>query len=131
MCITSEQSKVVGLKITPTNQTLPPPSIENVVFLQRLIKSEGTTEPFPPDFPHAIHQALALPLAKPGMLWANIMRSVYMLAAVGAEVIATACLMNLCQERLLTITGGTLEAIPTVEVELEDFDFEGNPHGEV
>ena len=82
------------------------------------------------DFPCAIFQALTLPLAKPGMLRANIMRSVYTLAAVGVEVIAIAHLMNLCWERLLAITGGMLEAILAVEVEPEDFDFKGNLNGE-
>ena len=42
-----------------------------------------------------------------------------------------ACLMNSHQEQLLTITGGVPEAIPTVEVEPEDFNFEGNLNGEV
>ena len=95
-------------------------------FLWRLVKSKGTTKAFLPDFPHAIRLALALSLAEPGMSWANTMRSVCTLAAVGAEVIAIACLMNLCWERLLVVTGGMPEVILTMEVEPEDFDFEGN-----
>ena len=39
---------------------------------------------------------------------------------------AIAHLMNSCQEQLLAIMGGALEAIPTMEVEPEDFYFEGN-----
>ena len=100
-------------------------------FLQRLVESEGTAKVFLSDFPLAIHQASALPLAKPGMSQADTMRSVYTLAAAGVEVIAIAHLMNLHQERLLTILGGVLKVIPTVEVEPEDFDFKGNLNGEV
>ena len=100
-------------------------------FLQRLVTSKGTAKAFPPGFPHAIHQALALPLAKPGMSWADIMRSVYTLAAVGVEMTVIACLMNLCWEQLLTIMGGAPAAIPIVEVEPEDFDFEGNLNSEL
>ena len=85
---------------------------------------------FPPGFPCAICQALALPLAKPGMSRANTMRSVYILAAAGVEAMAIAHLMNLHQERLLALMGGTLEAILIVEVEPEDFDFEGNLNSE-
>ena len=81
---------------------------------------------FPPSFPCAIHQALALPLAKPGMSRADTMRSVYILAAAGVEAMAIACLMNLCWERLLTLMGGVPEPILIVEVEPKDFDFEGN-----
>ena len=81
---------------------------------------------FPQDFPHAIHQVLAMPLTKLGMLQADIMRSVYLLAAVGEEIIAIACLMNLCCEWLLTITGGEPAAILIIEVESEDFDFDSN-----
>ena len=55
--------------------------------------------------------------------------SVYTLAVVGVEVIVIACLMNLHWEQLLTITGGVPEAIPTVEVEPEDFDVNGNLSG--
>ena len=57
-----------------------------MAFLQNLVETAGFTEVFPPDFPHAMHQALALPLAKPGMLWANTTRHAYTLAAAGAEV---------------------------------------------
>ena len=103
-------------------------SIEYVEFLQRLTESKGTIKIFPPDFPHATHQALALPLAEPGMSQADTMRSVYTLAAVGVEVIGIARLMNLCQGRLLALMGGAPEAILTVEVEPEEFDFEGNLH---
>ena len=100
-------------------------------FLWGLIKSKGTTRTFLHNFPPAIHQALAIPLAKPGMLWADIMRSVYMLAIAGADVIVIACLMNLCQERLLVIMGGVLEVILIVEVEPEEFNFNGNLHDDV
>ena len=79
-----------------------------------------------PGFPHAIRQALALPLAKPGMSRANIIRSVNTLVAVGVEVTAIVHLMNSCWEWLLTLLGGAPEAILIVEVEPEDFDFEGN-----
>ena len=51
-------------------------------------------EVFPPDFPHAMRQALALPLAEPGMSQANITRYAYTLAAAGAEVMRIARLMN-------------------------------------
>ena len=71
-----------------------------------------------------------MPLAELGMLQADTMRSVYTLAAVGAEVIVIAQLMNLHRERLLTISGGVPEVIPTVEVEPEDFNFEENLNGE-
>ena len=100
-------------------------------FLQRLIASKGTAEVFPSGFPHAICQALALPLAKPGMSRADIIRSVNTLAAAGAEVTAIVCLMNSRREQLLALMGGALEAILIVEVEPEDFDFEGNLHGEL
>ena len=69
-----------------------------------------------------------MPLAEPGVLQANITRSVNMLAAVGVEVIGVVHLINLCWERLLTVMGGTLEAIPIVEVEPEEFNFDGNLH---
>ena len=65
------------------------------------------------------------------MLQADTMRSVYTLVAVGAEVIAIAHLMNSHQEWLLTITGGTPEAIPTMEVEPEEFNFNGNLSSEL
>ena len=85
---------------------------------------------YPSGSPHAIHQALALPLAEPGMLRADIIRSVNMLAAVGVEVTAIVHLMNLCQEWLLALMGGALEAMPIVEVDPEDFNFKGNLDGE-
>ena len=85
---------------------------------------------FPPSFPHAIHQALALPLAKPGTSWADIMRSVYTLVAAGAELAAIARLTNLRQERLLVVMGGVQEVIPIAEVAPEDFDFNGNLNSE-
>ena len=69
-------------------------------------------------------------LAEPGMLQVNIMRSVYMLAATGGEVLVIANLMNLCCTRLLTIAGGTPVAMLIIEVEPEDFDFEGNLHND-
>ena len=81
---------------------------------------------YPASFPCAIHQALALPLAEPGMLRANIIRSVNTLAAAGAEATAIVCLMNLRWEQLLALMGGVLEAILIVEVDPEDFDFNGN-----
>ena len=102
-----------------------------MTFLWRLVKSKGNAKAFPPDFPHAICQALAIPLAKPGMLRANITRSVYTLIAAGAEVIVIAHLMNSCLEQLLAITGGAPEAIPIVEVEPEEFDFNGNLSGKL
>ena len=86
---------------------------------------------YPASFPCAIHQALALPLAEPGMLRANIIRSVNTLAAVGAEVTVIVHLMNLCQEWLLALMGGAPEAIPIVEVDPEDFNFNGNLDGEL
>ena len=95
-------------------------------FLQRLVTSAGTTEEFPPGFPCAIHQALALPLAEPGMSRADITRSAYTLVAAGAEMTVIVCLMNLHQEQLLTLMGGMPEAIPIVEVDPEDFNFKGN-----
>ena len=39
-------------------------------------------------------------------------------------------LMNLRRARMLELLGGEPEAIPIVEVTLEDFDFEGNLDGE-
>ena len=71
-----------------------------------------------------------LPLAKPGMSRADIMRHAYTLAAVGAEVMRIACLMNLRCARMLGLLGGEPAAIPIVEVEPEEFDFEGNLNGE-
>ena len=97
-----------------------------MAFLQNLVETAGFAEVFPPDFPHATHQALALPLTKPRMLWADIMRHVHTLAAAGAEVMRIACLMNLWHTRMLELLGGELVVTPIVEVEPEDFDFEGN-----
>ena len=78
-----------------------------------------------------MHQALALPLAEPGMSRADITRHVYTLAAVGAEVTRIACLMNLWHARMLKLLGGKPAAIPIVEVEPEEFNFEGNLNGEL
>ena len=96
------------------------------MFLRSLIQNEGSTKVFLPDFPCAICQALALPLAKPGMLRADITRSVYTLVAVGVEAMAIAHLMNLWWDHLLAIVGGVQEAILIMEVDPEDFNFEGN-----
>ena len=65
------------------------------------------------------------------MLRADTIRSVNTLAAAGPEAMAIFCLMNLCQERLLAFIGGVPEAIPIVEVDPEDFDFNGNLNGEL
>ena len=100
-----------------------------MAFLQNLIETAGFAEVFLPNFPHAMCQALALPLAKPGMSWANIMRHAYTLAAAGAEVMRIARLMNLWHTRMLKLLGGEREVIPIVEVEPEEFDFEGNLNG--
>ena len=54
------------------------------------------------------------------------MRHAYTLAAAGAEVMRIAHLMNLRRARMLKLLGGELAAIPIVEVEPEEFDFEGN-----
>ena len=56
---------------------------------------------------------------------ANIMRHAYMLAAAGAEVMRIAHLMNLQRARMLGLLGGEPAAIPIVEVEPEEFNFEG------
>ena len=77
-----------------------------------------------------MHQALALPLAKPRMSRANITRHAYTLAAAGAEVTRIAHLMNLQHARMLKLLGGEPAAIPIVEVKPEEFDFEGNLDGE-
>ena len=100
-----------------------------MAFLQNLVDTAGFAEVFPPDFPHAMHQALVLPLAKPGMSQANIMRHVYTLVAAGAEMTRIARLTNLRRARMLELLGGELAAIPTMEVEPEEFDFEGNLNG--
>ena len=75
-------------------------------------------------------QALALPLAKPGMSQANITMYAYTLAAAGAEVTRIVRLMNLQCARMLELLGGEPAAIPIVEVEPEEFDFKGNLNGE-
>ena len=54
------------------------------------------------------------------------MRHVYTLAAAGAEVTRIARLMNLQCTKMLKLLGGEPAAIPIVEVEPEEFDFEGN-----
>ena len=69
--------------------------MDHMAFLQNLIETTRFAEVFPPDFPHATRQALALPLAEPRMSQANIMRYAYTLAAAGLEVTRIARLMNL------------------------------------
>ena len=101
-----------------------------MAFLQNLVETAGFTEVFPPDFPHATRQALALPLVKPGMSRANIMRHAYTLVAAGAEMARIARLMNLRHARMLEFLGGKPAAILIVEVEPEEFDFEGNLNSE-
>ena len=101
-----------------------------MAFLQNLIETTGFAEVFPPDFPHAMHQALALLLAEPGMSRANITRYAYMLAAAGAEVMRIARLMNSQCTRMLELLDGELAATLIMEVEPEEFDFEGNLDGE-
>ena len=76
-------------------------------------------------------QALALPLVEPRMSRADITRHAYMLAAVGAEVMRIARLMNLRHARMLELLGGEPAATPIVEVEPEEFDFKGNLNGEL
>ena len=100
------------------------------MFLQNLVKTTEFVEVFLPDFPHATRQALALPLAKPRMSRADIMRHAYTLAAAGVEVTRIARLMNLWRARMLKLLGGEPAAIPIMEVEPEEFDFEGNLNGE-
>ena len=95
-----------------------------------LIETAGFAEVFPPDFPHATRQALALPLAERGMSRADIMRHAYTLVAAEAEMTRIARLMNLRHARMLELLDGELVAIPIVEVEPEEFDFEGNLNGE-
>ena len=75
-------------------------------------------------------QALALPLAKPRMSRANITRYVYTLAAAGAEVTRIARLMNSRHASMLELLGGELAATLIVEVEPEEFDFDGDLDGE-
>ena len=101
-----------------------------MAFLQNLVKTTGFAEVFPPDFPHATYQALVLPLAKRGMSQANITRHAYTLVAAGAEMTRIAGLMNLRRARMLELLDGEPVAIPIVEVEPEEFDFEGNLNGE-
>ena len=95
-------------------------------FLQNLVKTTGFTEVFPPNFPHATCQVLALPLAEPGMSQADITRYAYTLAAVGAEVTRIACLMNLWCARMLELLGDEPAATLIAEVEPEEFNFDGN-----
>ena len=97
-----------------------------MVFLQNLVEIARFAEVFPPEFPNATRQVLVLPLAKPGMSQADITRHVYTLAAAGAEVMRIARLMNLWRARMLELLGGEPAAMPIVEVEPEEFDFEGN-----
>ena len=101
-----------------------------MAFLQNLVETAGFAEVFPPDFPHATRQALALPLAEPGMLRADITRHVYTLVAAGVEMMRIAHLTNLRRARMLKLLGGEPAAILIVEVEPEEFDFEGNLNGE-
>ena len=42
-----------------------------------------------------------------------------------------ACLMNSRRARMLELLGGEPAAIPIMEVEPEEFDFEGNLNGEL
>ena len=102
-----------------------------MAFLQNLVETAGFAKVFLPDFPHVTCQALVLPLAEPGMLQADIMRHAYTLAAVGAEVTRIVRLMNLQCARMLELLGGEPAAIPIVEVEPEEFDFEGNLNSEL
>ena len=102
-----------------------------MAFLQNLIETAGFTEVFPPDFPHATCQALVLPLVMPGMSRADITRHAYTLVAAGAEMTRIAHLMNLRRTRMLELLGGEPEAIPIVEVEPEEFNFDGNLNGEL
>ena len=64
------------------------------------------------------------------MLWADIMRHAYTLVAAGVEMTRIARLMNLRCARMLELLGGEPAATPTVEVEPEEFNFEGNLNGE-
>ena len=101
-----------------------------MAFLQNLVETAGFAEVFPPDFPHAMRQALVLLLVERRMLRADIMRHAYTLVAAGVEMMRIARLMNLWHARMLKLLGGKLEAILIVEVEPEEFDFEGNLNGE-
>ena len=102
-----------------------------MVFLQNLVKTARFAKVFPPNFPHAMCQALALPLAKPGMSQADITRHAYTLAAVGAEVMRIAHLMNLRHTKMLELLDGEREVIPIVAVEPEEFNFDGNLDSEL
>ena len=62
---------------------------------------------------------------------ADIMRHAYTLVAAGAEVTRIACLMNLRCARMLELLGGEPAVIPIVDVEPEEFDFEGNLNSEL
>ena len=53
-----------------------------------------------------------------------------MLAAAGAEVMRIARLMNSQCTRMLELLDGELAATLIMEVEPEEFDFEGNLDGE-
>ena len=101
-----------------------------MAFLQNLVETARFAEVFPPNFPHATHQALALPLVVPGMSRADITRHAYTLVAAGAEMTRIARLMDLRRARMLDLLGGEPEVIPIVEATPEDFDFEGNLDGE-
>ena len=57
------------------------------------------------------------------------MRHAYTLVAAGAEMTRIAHLMNLRRARMLKLLGGEPVAILIVEVEPEEFDFEGNLNG--
>ena len=67
-----------------------------------------------------------LPLAEPGMSWADITRHAYTLVAAGAEVTRIARLMNSRCAKMLELLGGEPAAIMIAEVEPEDFDVDGN-----
>ena len=62
---------------------------------------------------------------------ADITRHAYTLVAAGAEMTRIACLMNSWRARMLKLLGGEPEAILIVEVEPEEFDFEGNLNSEL
>ena len=60
------------------------------------------------------------------MLRADITRHVYTLVAAGAEMTRIAHLMNLRHARMLELLDGEPVAIPIMEVEPEEFNFDGN-----
>ena len=62
------------------------------------------------------------------MSQADITRYAYMLA--GVEVTRIVCLMNLQCARMLKLLGGEPAATPIMEVEPEEFNFNGNLDGE-